>query len=91
MFNKTGYKERQIETGCSRGLGRRRTSRCELGALAGAAVVVSVLGAELGAGVGEAAGPSGRAAEALGVKAGSGGAKEKFHQRAQPWALPFII
>lgn len=46
-----------------------RTSSGELGAPAGAAVVVSVLGAELGAGVGEAAHPAGRATEVLSVKA----------------------
>lgn len=45
------------------------TSRGELGALAGAAVVVSVLGAERGAGVGEAARPSRRAAKPLCVNA----------------------
>lgn len=44
-----------------------RTSRGQLGAPAGAAVVVSVLGAELGARVGEAAHPAGRAAEVIGV------------------------
>ena len=52
--------------------GNLQTSGCQLGALAGAAVVVSVLRAELGARVGEAAGASGRAAETLGVKAAEG-------------------
>lgn len=54
-----------------------RTSRCELGALAGAAVIVSVLGAELGAGVGEAARPAGCATEVLGMKAGLGGGRNR--------------
>lgn len=58
--------------------GKTRTSRCQLGALAGAAVVVSVLGAELGAGVGEAAGPSSCATEVLGMEAGFGTAVEEF-------------
>ena len=73
MFNKAGCQER-IETGGGKRVGSCRggcvTSRCKLGALAGAAVIVSVLGAKLGAGVGEAAGPSSCAAEVLGVKAG---------------------
>lgn len=47
---------------------KRPTSRCQLCTLAGAAVVVSVLGAELGASVGEAAGPSRCAAEAFSMK-----------------------
>lgn len=74
MFNKIGYKERQMEMGVrwvrSRSWGMLCTSRCELSALAGAAVIVSVLGAELGASVGEAARPSCSATEALGMKAG---------------------
>lgn len=53
----------------NRGRGRKgesgSTSGGELGALAGAAVVVSVLGAERGAGVGEAVRPSRRAAKPL--------------------------
>ena len=58
----------ETQTGTSGG--RTCTSGRQLGTLAGALVVVSVLGAELGARVGEAAGPSGCAAEALGVQAG---------------------
>lgn len=46
------------------------TSGGKLGALAGAAVVVSVLGAERGAGVGEAARPSSCATKSLGMQAG---------------------
>lgn len=73
MFKKICYEERQIETvGGEEKPGRRArmgesgsTSGGELGALAGAAVVVSVLGAEWGAGVGEAARPSRRAAKSL--------------------------
>lgn len=68
MFNEMGYKKRQIEMSW----GKQRTSWCELSTLAGAVVVVSVLGAELGASVGEAAGPSSCATEALGMKAGIG-------------------
>lgn len=55
-----------------------RTSRCELSALAGAAVIVSVLGAELGASVGEAARPPCSATKALGMKAGLGRAGIEF-------------
>lgn len=61
VFNK----ERWIQT---RPLPGQHTSRSQLGALAGAAVVVSVLGAELGAGMGEAAHPAGRAAVVLSVE-----------------------
>lgn len=53
--------------------GSTHTSGCELRTLAGAAVVVSVLGAELCARVGEAADPPGCAPEALGMKAASSG------------------
>lgn len=52
----------------TRSLPSQHTSRSQLGAPAGAAVVVSVLGAELGAGMGEAAHPAGRAAVVLSVK-----------------------
>lgn len=58
--------------------GMLRTSRCELSALAGAAVIVSVLGAELGASVGEAAGPSCSATKALGMKAGWGEGRNRI-------------
>lgn len=58
-----GYKERQIGAEA-----RLHTSRRKLGALAGAAVVVSVLGAKLGASMGEATGASCCATEALSMK-----------------------
>lgn len=76
MFNKMCCKERQIESGVDEQQ-ESGTSRCELSALAGAAVVVSVLGAELGASVGEAARPSSCATEALDVKAGFLGEQSK--------------
>lgn len=53
----------------SRSSGKQRTPRCELCTLAGAVVVISVLGAELGASVGEAAGPSCCATETLDMNA----------------------
>lgn len=80
MFNKKCCKERQIEG----------TSGRELRALAGAAVIVSVLGAERGAGVGEAAGPTRCATEALGVKAAVWKSKS-FEGKAPPEALVLII
>lgn len=81
MFN-MGYKKRQIEPGVDdqqqqKFIVKQSTSRCKLRTLAGAAVVVSVLGAELGASVGEAAGASCCATEAFGVKAGFGGREQK--------------
>lgn len=54
-----------IQTRCLPG---QHTSRSQLGAPAGTAVIVSVLGAELGAGMGKAAHPAGRAAVVLSVK-----------------------
>lgn len=48
---------------------RDSTSRGELGTLAGAAVIVSVLGAEWGPGVGEAACSSCCATKVLGINA----------------------
>lgn len=79
VFNKICRKERQVQMGVrSRSWGMLCTSSCELGALAGAAVIVSVLGAELGAGVGEAACPSSCATKVLGVKAGLGTGGTEF-------------
>lgn len=60
VFNKIWIQTRRLPG--------HHTSRSQLGAPAGAAVVVSVLGAELGAGMGEAAHPAGRAAVVLSVK-----------------------
>lgn len=53
-----------------------RTSRGQLSALARAAVVVSVLGAELAPSVGETAGFAGGAAESVGMKASQSGRKQ---------------
>lgn len=80
----------------SRSRGKLPTSRRELSALAGAAVVISVLGAELGASVGEAASPSSCATEALGVKAGFGWVEKnefppKKKKKTQLQALPVTI
>ncbi len=85
MFNKMGYKERQTDTGMynNTSLGKLCTSRCQLGALAGATIIVSVLGAEWCASVGEAASPSSCAAEAFGMKAAFERAEKEFLQITQ--------